>query len=66
VSSDRRHETHGEGQDDQPLANINDSRAEGDEETLKRRRAAIVADPTKRLAEGKTDPGTGEVKPAGS
>ena len=48
----------------QVLAKIQHSRADNPKARPEPKKAAIVADPRNRLADGKVDTATGEVKPA--
>jgi hypothetical protein len=65
VSHDPSHDSNGEDESTQALAKIQHSRADDKKPEAKPdHEAAIVADPRKRLADGKTDPVTKERKPA--
>lgn len=66
MSHDRSHDSHGERKSTQALAKIQHSRANDEKQARKpKRKAAVVADPRNRLANGSVDPVTEEVKPAG-
>ncbi len=64
MANDRPHDPQGEKESAQALAKIQHSRAHDEKQEPNRKQAAVVADPRKRLVDGKVDPATNELKPA--
>ena len=67
MAQDQQREPRGSRDKKQALAKIQHSKApEGERVAKEKNKAALVADPRNRLADGKVDPATRERKPKGT